>query len=99
MMATSGRATLTFPSPYLRNAATALTIEGGSGSDVASWHRDEVTSYESGFKAELVAFSDAVRHGTAVATSGEDAARDIAVCQSIIRFVRDRQPIDHPSDL
>jgi predicted dehydrogenase len=98
MFGNSQRATLTFPSPYLRNAPTMLEIESGDANDVASWRRDEVTSYESGFKEELVAFYDAVINGTAVATDGADSGRDIAMCQAIIRFVRDGQPIEHPTE-
>lgn len=98
MFASSGRATLTFPSPYLRNASTMLEIEGGSTHDVASWRREEVTSYESGFKEELVAFYDAVTGGLPVPTDGADGARDIAMCQAIIRCVQQRAPIERPTE-
>ena len=99
MFAKDGRAILTFPSPYLRNAPTLLSIEGGSANDVASWRREEVTSYESGFKEELRAFYAAVVDGAQVITSGTDAARDIAMCQAIIRCVQQRTPIERPTDL
>jgi predicted dehydrogenase len=99
MYATSGRVTLTFPSPYLRNAPTMLLIEGGSASDVASWGREEVTSYESGFKEELVAFYDAVVNGTAVPTDGMDGARDIALCQAIITSARSHAPVEQPTQV
>ena len=70
MFGADGRATLTFPSPYLRNAPTMLAVERGAADDVASWRREEVTSYESGFKAELVAFHAAVTGGAPVPTNG-----------------------------
>jgi predicted dehydrogenase len=97
MMGADGRVTLTFPSPYLRNAPTTLSIEGGSGDEVASWRREEVTSYESGFKEELIAFHDAVVNGSAVLTDGRDAARDIAMCQAIIASARSHSPVERPT--
>ena len=97
MMSTNGRVTLSFPSPYLRNAPTALSIEGGVAGESSSWGRDEVTSYESGFKEELIAFYDFVTRGAAVATDGEDAVHDIAMCQSIIRYVQTREPVLNPT--
>ncbi len=98
MFGASERATLTFPSPYLRNAPTMLELESGTASDVASWRRDEVTSYESGFKRELVAFHDAATGVAPVATDGVDSGRDIALCQAIIRFVQEGRPIERPTE-
>ena len=98
MIAASGRVTLTFPSPYLRNAPTMLSVEAGEPAGVASWRREEVTSYESGFKRELIAFHDALTTGAPVETNGVDATRDIAMCQSIIRCVQTRAPIPRPTD-
>jgi predicted dehydrogenase len=99
MYATSGQVKLTFPSPYLRNAPTMLSVEGGEAGGVSSWHRDEVTSYESGFKLELEAFYDAVTKGDTVLTDGIDAARDIALCQAIIKCARERVPVMRPTYL
>jgi predicted dehydrogenase len=93
------RVTLSFPSPYLRNAPTELTVEGGRRGTVDSWRREELTSYESGFKLELVAFHDAVVNGAKVPTDGLDATRDIALCQAIIRCARDGIGIDNPTSL
>jgi predicted dehydrogenase len=98
MMAADGRAVLSFPSPYLRNAATELTIEGSPDGGVSSFKRAEVTSYESGFKNELVAFHAAVTTGEASPTDGVDAARDIAVCQAIIQSMATHAPIERPSE-
>jgi predicted dehydrogenase len=96
--AANGRATLTFPSPYLRNAPTELVVErGGAGTD--SWRREEITSYESGFKEELRVFYDAVSEGRAPPTDGVDANRDIALCQAIIRSFIDRAPVANPTEL
>ena len=97
MFAAAGRVTLTFPSPYLRNAPTMLRVEAGAPAAVASWRREDVTSYESGFKRELIAFHDAITAGVPVVTDGVDATRDIALCQAIIRCVQLRTPIAHPT--
>ena len=97
MMANDGRVTLSFPSPYLRNAPTALSVEGGEAGGTTSWKRDEVTSYESGFKEELIAFHNAVTTGAPLITDGADSVRDIAMCQSIIRFVQTGQPVANPT--
>lgn len=98
MMAADGRAVLTFPSPYLRNAGTELTIEGGRSDAVASFKRTEVTSFESGFRRELVAFHKAVVSNEAPVTDGTDGGRDIAVCQAIVRSVITGEPVENPSD-
>lgn len=94
-----GRVTLSFPSPFLRNAPTVLAVEGGEAGGVESWRREELTSYESGFKLELVAFYDAVVNGAKVPTDGLDGTRDIALCQAIIRSAREGVAIDHPTSL
>ena len=98
MLAADGRAVLSFPSPYLRNATAELTTEGGSGAGVRSFKREEVISYESGFKAELAEFHAAVTGGGHPPTDGVDGARDVAVCQAMIESVATRSPIEHPSD-
>lgn len=97
MMGADGRVSLSFPSPYLRNAPTALSIEGGEPGETMSWRRDEVTSYESGFKEELIAFYNAITVGTPLLTDGADSVRDIAMCQAIIRCVQTGQPVKNPT--
>lgn len=99
MHAADGRATLTFPSPYLRNAPTLLAFERGAADDVASWRREEITSYESGFKEELRVFIDAVATGAPVPTGGLEGARDVALCQAIIRCAQERAPIASPTSV
>ena len=99
MHAADGRVTLTFPSPYLRNAPASLTVERGEPDGVASWRRDAVTSYESGFKGELRAFYEAARFGRSVATDGADGLRDIALCQAIIRCAIERAPVANPTEV
>jgi predicted dehydrogenase len=97
LFAPARRVTLTFPSPFLRNEPAALLIEAGDPGTSRSWRTEEVVSYDSGFRRELVAFHDCVMSGTEPATSGRDGLADIALCQSIMQCYRLRRPIDNPS--
>jgi len=98
MYASNARVVLNFPSPYLRNAPTMLSVEGGEPGGASSWRREEVTSYESAFKQELAVFYDAVMRGGAVPTNGTDANHDIALCQAIIHSARTKAPVERPSE-
>jgi predicted dehydrogenase len=91
------RAILTFPSPFLRNAPATVEIEGGDAGTARSWRSEEVVSYESAFKRELIAFHDCVVTGATPVTSGPDGLRDIALCQAIIQSHRQHAPVDHPT--
>jgi predicted dehydrogenase len=92
------RVTLSFPSPFLRSEPAVLAIEGGEAGTARAWRTEETVSYESGFKAELVAFHDSAVSGTPPVTSGLDGLRDIALCQAIIESHRTGGPVDHPAD-
>ena len=91
------RLTLTFPSPFLRNAPAVLEIEGGPAGSVCSWRTEEIAGYDSGFKAELVAFHDSIVTGRPPATSGQDGLRDVALCQAIIDCHHRGAPVDDPA--
>ncbi|MEO7372147.1 MAG: Gfo/Idh/MocA family oxidoreductase [Ilumatobacteraceae bacterium] len=91
------RVSLNFPSPFLRSAPTTLEIEGGDNGSARSWRTEEITSYDSAFRAEIVAFHDCVVTGRAPLTDADDALHDIALCQSIIRCFQTGAPIDQPS--
>ena len=91
------RATLSFPSPFLRSEPTILEIEGGDAGSGGSWRSEEITSYESAFKRELVAFHDCVVNGAQPITSGLEGLRDIALCQKIIESHRRGSPVDKPT--
>jgi predicted dehydrogenase len=91
------RATLSFPSPFLRSEPTLLEFEDGVPGDALSRATTDVTSYESAFKRELMAFHDCVVNGTPALTSGRDAMRDIALCQAIIECYRSGRPVDEPT--
>jgi hypothetical protein len=91
------RVTLSFPSPFLRNEAAVLEMEGGEPGTARSWRTQETVSHESGFRAELVAFHDSAVSGAAPLTSGLDGLRDIALCQAIIECHRKGGPVDDPA--
>lgn len=91
------RVTLNFPSPFLRSAPTLLEVEGGANGTARSWRTEEVTAYDSAFKAELLAFHECVITGRPPITDADDALHDIAVCQAIIRCFQTGVPIDRPS--
>ena len=93
------RVTLSFPSPFLRSEPTLLEIESGVAGSPESAVSQEITSYDSGFKRELIAFHDCVVNGTRPVTSGADALHDIALCQAIIRSHRTGRPIDRPTEI
>ena len=91
------RVTLTFPSPFLRNAPAVVDIEGGEAGTARSWRSEEIVSYASGFKRELIAFHEAVVTGQPPETTGLDGLRDIALCQAIIECHRRRAPVAQPT--
>jgi predicted dehydrogenase len=78
------RATLIFPSPFLRSAPTELVLEGGSQEAPRSWRTVETISYEAAFKRELLEFHACVTTDREPRTTAEDAVRDVALCQRII---------------
>ena len=97
LYAPDARVRLAFPSPFLRSEPSLLEIEGGDPGTARSWHSEEIVSYESAFKRELVAFHDCVVSGTQPVTSALDGLRDIALCQAIIESHREGRPVDHPT--
>ena len=90
------RVTLSFPSPFLRSAPTLLEVEGGENGTTRSWRTQEITSYDSAFKRELLAFHECVTTGRAPLTDADDALHDVAICQSIIHCFQTGAPVDYP---
>lgn len=91
------RLKLTFPSPYLRNAAAELADEQGiAGTTQTSVHQS-LLSYQSSFKAELLHFHGCVTRGDAPRTPPADALRDIAFCRAIIEAHRTGRPVIAPT--
>jgi predicted dehydrogenase len=81
----------------LRSEPTRLTIEDGEAGTPLARVTDQVTSYDSAFKRELVAFRDAILGGDPVPTSGRDGLRDIALCEAIVRSYRTGAPVLAPT--
>jgi predicted dehydrogenase len=79
------RATLIFPSPFLRSAQTEVVLEGGSQESPKSWRTVETVSFEEAFKRELIEFYQCVTESREPRTTAADAVRDVALCQAIIR--------------
>jgi predicted dehydrogenase len=91
------RVTLSFPSPFLRNDPSILEIEDGDPDSPHSRSAQEITSFDSPFKRELIAFHDAVTGGAQPPTSGLDGLRDIALCEAIVEAFRTGAPVLDPS--
>jgi predicted dehydrogenase len=91
------RVTLTFPSPFLRNEPAVVEITGGEAGTTRSWRSEEIVSYTSAFKQELVAFHEAVVTGQPPETTGLDGLADIALCQAIIECHRRKAPVAQPT--
>jgi predicted dehydrogenase len=77
------RVTLTFPSPYLRHAATPLEIERTDGSELVVEQR--TVSYEEAFRDEMHHFRRCLAEGTAPAPSLDDALGDARWIEGIGR--------------
>jgi predicted dehydrogenase len=92
------RITLSFPSPFLRSMPTLLKVEGGDRSSPQAWSNEQVVSYAESFKEELIHFHDCVTSGRPPLTSGEDALRDIALCEAIVDVHLARRPRQKPTD-
>jgi predicted dehydrogenase len=96
------RISLSFPSPFLRSAPTLIAIEAGETGETGSARSsatEEITSYDSSFKRELVAFHESIIRGIPVTTPGGDGQRDIALCQAIIESAQTGRAIDQPTRL
>ncbi|MBO3748807.1 Gfo/Idh/MocA family oxidoreductase [Streptosporangiaceae bacterium NEAU-GS5] len=93
------RATLRFPSPYLRSAPAKLKVEGGDTGTTRSWRTEETTSYDSAFRRELLAFHECVTTGATPLTDATDALHDLALCRSIVQAFATGVPVDRPSAL
>jgi predicted dehydrogenase len=79
------RASLRFPSPFLRNEPTRLVLEGGVVGTPSAWETTKVVSFDEAFRRELVEFHSAATEGRTPRTDGEDGLRDVLLCQAIAR--------------
>ena len=71
---TDARVTLVFPSPYIRHAPTALSLERMDGEELVV--EDHVVSYEEPFRVEMHYFRECLQSGRPPAPSLEDALGD-----------------------
>ncbi len=92
------RLTLSFPSPFLRSMPTVLQAEGGEPPSPCAWRNEQVVSYAESFKEELIHFHDCVTCGRTPLTSGEDALRDIALCEAVVDVHLARCAREKPTD-
>ena len=93
------RLTLSFPSPFLRSMPTLLNgRRQGIPRLRRAWSNEQVVSYAESFKEELIHFHDCVTSGRPPVTSGEDALRDIALCEAIVNAHLARRPLQNPTD-
>ena len=91
------RASLVFPSPFLRNVPTRLVLEGGEAGSASSWETVHTVSYDEAFRRELVEFHASIVEGREPRTPGQDGLRDVALCQAIVRSALDGRPVSSPA--
>lgn len=92
------RATLTFPSPFLRNMPTRLVVEGGAPGTSDSWRTERTASFDEAFRRELLELHACIAEDREPRTPGSDALRDVALCGAIARTADDRRPRSRPAD-
>jgi hypothetical protein len=77
------RASLVFPSPFLRSMATQLRLESGYPGAL-SRESMETVSYEEPFKRELVEFHECITADREPRTTAADGVRDVVLCQALV---------------
>jgi predicted dehydrogenase len=92
------RATLTFPSPFLRNMPTRLVLEGGEPGTPGSWRTERTVSYEEAFARELVELHACIVEEREPRTPGPDGLRDVALCRAIAACAHDGRPRARPTE-
>jgi len=92
------RLTLAFPSPFLRSMPTLLIRDEGVAHSPRGTVTQEIVSFEESFKQELIHFEECVRTGRTPVTSGNDALRDIALCEAVVDVHRSGRPLKRPSE-
>ena len=93
------RATLSFPSPFLRSMPTQLVIEAGEPGAPASSRTEHTAGYDEAFKRELVELHAAITADREPRTPGIDGLRDVALCGAIAAAAHDGQPRSRPTEL
>jgi len=87
--ADGARVRIVFPSPFLRNVATRVFVEGSEPladrPESATWEKEVTVSYHEAFKEELLHFHDCVVNGRTPLTSLADSRADLALIHEIAR--------------
>jgi predicted dehydrogenase len=96
---TDERATLTFPSPFLRSMPTRLVLEGGDPATSTSWRTEHTASYEEAFKRELVELHASIVEDREPRTPALDGLRDVALCMAIATSAHDGRSRPHPTEI
>ena len=97
--APNARASLVFPSPFLRSMPTQLVLEGGSVGTPDAFRTERVVAFDEAFKRELREFHACVTEDRQPRTPGTDAVRDIALSQAIVAFLAGRGAQQRPSEV
>ncbi len=91
------RASLRFPSPFLRSEPTQLVLEGGVPGTAHAWETVHTVGYDEAFKRELLEFHASIREGRPPRTDGEDGLRDVYLCRSIVRACAGGRSVANPT--
>lgn len=88
--ADAARVRLIFPSPFLRNYATRVVVQGSEPlpdrPESASWEKNVVVSYHEAFKEELLHFYDCVVNDRSPLTDLADSRADLALIHQMARI-------------
>ena len=93
------RASLVFPSPFLRSMPTRLVRKGGEPGTPSAYRSEQVVGFDEAFKRELREFHACVVDDREPRTPGTDAIHDIALSQAIISFLADASAQQRPAEV
>lgn len=96
--APDSRASLVFPSPFLRSMPTRLMLDGGKVGTPAAFRTERIVGFDEAFKRELREFHACITEEREPRTPGTDAVRDIALSQAIIAFLLGRGMQQRPAE-
>jgi predicted dehydrogenase len=87
--ADAGRLRIVFPSPFLRNYATEVFVEGAETlpdhAESAAWEKKVTVSYHEAFKEELLHFHACVVDGTTPLTDLVDSRNDLTLIHAMAK--------------
>ena len=88
----ASRVRIVFPSPFLRNYATEVFVQGSDAlpdrPESASWEKRVTVSYHEAFKEELVHFYQCVVEGKSPITNLADSRSDLVLIHKMARAYR-----------